>query len=181
MTGRARRRLQAGVLLGGALLTAGPRRAEGVEVNAGVNVGGIVAGIRPRLAVSPHLGASWGTPSGWLLTIQDTPSILPAVNAHGPGVYNHLSVVAGFGWTDYNIALGPALSLYSMPACSPSLCSRVVGIAIGGYAQVDAYLAARFGLSATVNVDWIGGNSVVLPGNLLITAAAGPIVRWGAR
>ena len=127
------------------------------------------------------VGVSWGSPDSWLLSVQDTPSILPAVNAHGPGVDNHLSAIVGFTWKDYNFALGPAFSFYSMPACSPSLCSRVVGIAIGGMAQVDAYFAGRFGLSATVNVDWIGGSSVVLPGGVLITAALGPIVRWGAR
>jgi hypothetical protein len=182
MMKRAERQGQAAfVLLGGVLLVAAPRSAEGLEVNGGVNVGGILAGMKPRLAVSPHVGIWWGTESGFLLAVQETPSILPAMNDHGPGLYNQVSAVVGYGWRDYKITAGPALSIYSMPACNLTNCSRVVGISMGGHAQLDAYVAGAFGLSANVSVDWIGGDSVVLPGGVVVTAAAGPIFRWSAQ
>ncbi|MFO0590277.1 MAG: hypothetical protein U0441_22225 [Polyangiaceae bacterium] len=169
------------MLLTGVFSVAAPTTADAFEVNGGVNVGGILTGMKPRLAVSPHLGIGWSTPSGFLLAAQETPSILPAMNDHGPGLYNQLSAVLGYGWGDYRIAGGPAFSVYSMPACNMTLCSRVVGISAGGHAQVDAYIAGAFGLSANVNVDWLGGNSAVLPGGVVLTASAGPIVRWGAK
>lgn len=182
MTGRAGRQGQAAVvLLGGALLVAAPRSVEGFEVNGGVNVGGILAGMKPRLAVSPHVGIWWSTESGFLFAAQETPSILPALNDYGPGLYNQIAAVVGYGWNDYKITVGPAFSIYSIPACNLITCNRVVGISAGGHAQLDAYVLGSFGLSANVNLDWIGGNSVVLPGGLAVTAAAGPIVRWGSK
>lgn len=182
MTGKAGRQGQAVfVLLSGVLLVVAPRSAEGFEVNGGVNVGGVLTGMKPRLAVSPHLGIWWSTESGVVFAAQETPSILPAINAHGPGLYNQVSAVVGYGWKDYKIAAGPAFSVYSMPACNLTMCSRVVGVSFGGHAQLDAYLAGSFGLSVTVNVDWIGGNSVVLPGGVAVMAAAGPIFKWGAK
>lgn len=181
MTGRAGRQGRAFALLTGALLVTAPRGADAVEINGGVNVGGILAGMKPRLAVSPHVGIWWTTEGGFLLAAQETSSILPAMNDHGPGLYNQVSILVGYGWGDYKITLGPELSIYTMPACNLTICSRVNGISAGGHAQVDAYIAGAFGLSGSVNVDWIGGNSAVLPGGVVVMAVAGPIVRWGSK
>lgn len=182
MVGRAGRQRQAAfVLLGGALLVAAPRSAEGFEVTGGVNVGGFLAGMKPRLAVSPHVGIWWSTESGFLFAAQETPSILPAFNNHGPGLYNQISAAIGYGWVDYRVTVGPSISVYSIPACNEINCNRVAGFSVGGHGQFDAYIAGPFGLSAIVNVDWIGGNSVVLPGGVVVMAAAGPVFKWGAR
>ncbi len=163
------------------LLVVAPRTAEAFDLSGGVSVGGILAGAKPRLAVSPHVAITWITERGILFAAQETPSILPAINDHGPGIYNQITAVVGYGWKDYNVSAGPALSIYSMPACNGTTCRRVVGLSLGGHAQLDAYLTGPLGISVSVNVDWIGGNSIVLPGSVAVTAVAGPIVRLGVR
>jgi hypothetical protein len=163
------------------LVVVAPSSAQALEVSGGVSVGGILAGMKPRLAVSPHLAVAWITERRLLFAVQETPSILPAINDHGPGIYNQITAVVGYGWRDYNLSMGPAFSIYSIPACDASTCRRVVGLSAGGHAQFDAYLTGPLGLSASVNLDWIGGNSIVLPGSLAITAVAGPILRFGVR
>ncbi len=65
-----------------------------------------------------------------------------------------------------------------MPACGAALCGRVVGLAPGGHARVNVYFFGRLGLSVSASLEWIGGRSLVLPGNLATTIVAGPVIRW---
>lgn len=51
-------------------------------------------------------------------------------------------------------------------------------MAVGGHAQMNAYVAGPLGVSVSANVDWIGGNGLVLPGHASVIAVAGPVLRW---
>ena len=165
-------------------LLAAPGMAHALEINGGVSLGGILSGITPRLAVSPHASVAWRTGSGWLFAAHEVLSILPATNSDGVGVHNQTSVTVGYGSEKIDLHLGPALSIYSMPACGLSpgaprpLCGRVVGVAPGGHAQVDVYVAGPLGLSVSANIGWVGGRSAVLPGNVSGMVLAGPVLRW---
>src|SRR5207237_975981 len=99
--------------------------------------GGILVGMDPRLAVSPHGGISWRVENGFLLALHDVFSIVPATDRNGVGVYNQTSVALGYASQCADFALGPSLSIYSMPACGGVWCGRVIGLAPGGHAQVD--------------------------------------------
>src|SRR5215212_2081692 len=46
-------------LLCACVLVVVPATAEASEVSGGVSLGGILAGTKPRFAVSPHAGISW--------------------------------------------------------------------------------------------------------------------------
>jgi len=161
-----------------------PMSAEALEVSGGVSLGGILAGISPRLAVSPHANVSWRAENGWGFAAHDILSILPATSRDGVGVHNQTSVTFGYGTEKLDFNIGPSLSVYSMPACGippgapRPLCGRVVGVAPGGHAQADVYFAGPLGVSVSANVEWVGGNSAVLPGSVAAMVLAGPVVRW---
>lgn len=161
-------------------LVVAPNAAQAFEISGGVNVGGILTGTDPRLAVSPHAGVTWQFGSV-ALSVRDHLSLLPAVNKLGVGVYNQTSLDVGYAWEAGDLSLGPSLSIYSMPACSAVLCGRVVGVGPGGHAQMDVYLAGPVGVSVSANLDWIGGASLVLSDSVAAMVVAGPIFRWGPK
>src|SRR5262249_22271649 len=72
--------------------------AQALDLSGGVSVGGVVAGLKPRFAVTPHAALGWRTESGFLLAVQELFSILPAVNLHGAGVYSHTTTELGYAW-----------------------------------------------------------------------------------
>lgn len=168
-------------LMATGVLVAVPSITHAFDLSVGVGVGGILAGAKPRLGVSPHVAMTWSTESGVLFAMHETPSVLPAINEHGPGVYNQLAAVLGYGWKDVNLTIGPALSMYSMPACNATICRHVTGFSVGGHAQVEAYFVGRFGISASLSAEWIGGDSVVLTGSVAATVVAGPVLRWSVK
>jgi hypothetical protein len=125
------------------------------------------------------VGLSWRRESGFRIAAHDLFSILTPVNKAGLGVFNKTSMTVGYAWDEGNVSAGPALSIYSMPACGVTLlCGRVAGVAPGGHAQADVYFAGPLGISVSASVDWIGGSSRVLPGGVAAMIAAGPVLRW---
>jgi hypothetical protein len=108
----------------------------------------------------------------------DACSILPATRTLGVGVYNQTSAAIGYTSGKIDFSGGPSLSIYSTPACGATLCGRVVGLAPGGHAQMNMYLAGTFGVSLRANIDWVGGRSLVLPGGVAAMVTAGPMFRW---
>jgi hypothetical protein len=159
-----------------------PMPAGAFELSGGVSLGGFLAGTIPRLAVSPHGGISWRMKSDLIFEVHDLCGILPPINDDGIGVYNKTSVAIGYASEKTNFSAGPSLSIYSMPACSPTLwCGRVVGVAPGGHAQTDVYFAGPLGVSVSANVDWVGGRSLLLPGGVAVMVVAGPVLRWSAK
>ncbi len=160
-----------------------PIPAAAFELSGGVSLGGFQVGSTlPRLAVTPHMGLSWGKESGFLFVAHDLFSILTPVNKAGLGVFNKASITIGYGWEEGQVSAGPSLSIYSVPACGVTLlCGRVVGVAPGGHAQADVYVAGPLGVSVSANVDWIGGRSRVLPGGLAAMIVTGPVLRWRAK
>lgn len=158
-----------------------PIPAAAFELTGGVSLGGFLAGTVPRLAVSPHIGISWRKESGLLFVVHDLFSILPPVNTDGVGVYNKTSVAIGYGTEKVNLSAGVSLSIYSFLACGLTLCGHVAGVAPGGHAQTDVYLAGPLGVSVSANIDWIGGRSLVLPGGIAAMIVVGPVVRWSAK
>lgn len=155
-----------------------PAPAGAFELSGGVSLGGIMAGTEPRLAVSPHAAVAWRMESGLLFAVHDTLNILPATTRDGVGVYNETSATIGYSSEKSSFGVGPSLASYSMPACGVTLCGRVVGLAPGGHAHVDVYVAGPLGVSVSANVAWVGGSSLVLPGGIAATVVAGPVVRW---
>jgi len=175
---QVRRVIAACVLTSATTFVMLPEEAGAFELSGGVSVGGMVVGSSPRLAVSPHAALGWRTESGLMLAADEVASILPAADPHGVGLYSTTSAHVGYAWDSVNVSLGPSLALYTMPACSPAACTRVVGIGLGGHARVSFYFAGPLGLALWGGVDWIGGSSVILPGGVVATIAAGPLVRW---
>ncbi|MGK3996431.1 hypothetical protein [Sorangium sp. So ce1024] len=157
-----------------------PPPVEAYELSAGVSLGWLQAGTVPRLAVGPHAAIAWPIQRNILFTVHDLCTILPPTQEDGPGVYNQTSVDIGYAWEDGNVSAGPSVALYVMPACGTTLCGRVGGLAVGGHAQANAYVAGPLGVSASVNVDWIGRGSLVLPGYMSVVVVAGPVLRWSA-
>jgi hypothetical protein len=155
--------------------------AEAFEVSGGVALGGALAGTKPRLAVSPHISISWRRDNGLLFTIHEMCSLLPAINAHGIGVDNQVSVALGYASADFNFSLGPSLSIYSMSACNVTTCGRAVGLSPGAQAQANVYFSGPFGASVSASVDWIVGNAGVFLGGMTGMIVAGPVLRWSAK
>lgn len=169
-------------LLCACVLLAAAKPADAFEVSGGVGLGGILAGSKPRFAVTPHAGVTWRMESGFLVTAHEMLSILPATDEHGVGVYNRTSVLVGYAAKGLIFSAGPSLSIYSMIACNAaSLCGRVVGLSPGAYAHADVYFAGPLGVSVSAGVDWIGGKSLVLPGDVVAMVIAGPVLRWTRR
>jgi hypothetical protein len=160
------------------ILLGAPARAEALELDGGVGVGAILAGRVPHVAVSPHGDVSWTRGSGFLFAVHEMISIVVSTGQSGVGVYEQTSVAVGYAAEKRNFSVGPSLSIYSMSACGAMLCGRVLGIAPGGHAQVNAYLYGRLGVSVNAALDWVGGRSLVLPGGLAAMVVAGPVLRW---
>ena len=128
--------------------------------------------------VSPHVGASWRTKSDFLVALHDLCSILPPTDAVGIGFYNQASISIGYTSGKAIFSVGPSFSIYSMETCGLTLCGRVVGVALGGHAQADVYVAGPLGVSVSANADWVGGSSLVIPGGVAVLVLAGPVLRW---
>ncbi len=163
------------------VLVVAPMPVEAFELSAGVSLGGIQAGIVPRLAVSPHASLAWRREGGFLIAAHELISILPPINRAGAGVDNQTSVAVGYVSEKGDFSVGPSLSIYSMPACSITLCGRVAGLAPGGHGQANVYFAGPWGVSVSANVGWVGGRSLVLPGGVAAMVVAGPVFRWNAK
>jgi hypothetical protein len=175
------RSLAAGMLLFLASAAPARRTAEALEVSGGASAGGMLAGTKPRPAVSLHGALAWRADSGFLLAFRDMFSVLVAIDEHGAGVHNQTSIMLGFATETLSLSAGPAFSLYSMPACNAaSRCSRVVGLAPGGYLHA-ALFAGPVGLSVSGSLEWVGGRSDVLPGGVAAMVVAGPVLRWTTR
>lgn len=154
-------------------------RAEAFELSGGVGLGGVLIGTVPHLGVSPHAGISWRAESGFMFAAQDMCSILIAAHGEaGPGVYNQTSAAIGYAWERWNLSLGPTLAFYSISACGATLCGRVLGLAPGGRAQVNAYFVGPLGIAVSGSAEWVGGRSRVLPGGVAAMIVAGPVLRW---
>jgi hypothetical protein len=160
------------------LLVVKPVQAHAFEVNVGVSVGGILAGVVPRLALSPHVGLSLPLESGFLLEVHELCSVLPIGGKLGIGVFNQTSAAIGYASKTSAFSIGPSLSIYAMPACGAELCGRVVGLSPGGHAQASLYFAGPVGVSIHADAAWVGGTSLVLPGGLAVMVVAGPVIRW---
>ncbi|WP_437727037.1 hypothetical protein [Sorangium sp. So ce861] len=158
-----------------------PAQGEASELSAGVSLGWLQAGTLPRLAVGPHAGMSWYIRRDILFTVHDLCTILPPTQEDGAGVYNQTSIDLGYAWKDGNASAGPSVAFYVMPACGVALCGHVGGLAVGGHAQTNAYIAGPLGVSVSVNVDWVGRGSLVLPGYVSVVVVAGPVLRWSEK
>lgn len=119
--------------------------------------------------------------SGLLIAAHEVLSILPVGDAHGVGIYSQTSADIGYAWTRVNVSLGPSLSLYTMPVCGVTICERVVGVAPGGHAQLAWYFAGPMGAAVSANLDWAGGDSLVLRGGPAVMVTARPILRVEVR
>jgi hypothetical protein len=155
-----------------------PMPARAFDLSGGLSLGGFQAGTVPRLAISPHAGIAWKRMGNLLFTIHDLCSILPPSDHVEMGVYSESSIAVGYATETACYSVGPSLAFYSMMACGLHLCGRVVGVAAGGHAQTDVYFAGPLGVSVSANVNWIGGQSLVLPGGLAFMVVAGPVLRW---
>jgi hypothetical protein len=162
--------------LGAWVVAVVPARTEAFELNGGVSVGGIQIGAEPKLAISPFAGLLWRRENDFRFEMHNMLSIVPGARV---GVYDRTAVTLGYASRAVNVNLGPSLSLYSMASCRGLICHRVMGLAPGGHAQTDWYFAGRLGASLSANLDWAGGGSRVLPGNLVIMVTAGPVWRFG--
>ncbi|WP_437829342.1 hypothetical protein [Sorangium sp. So ce1153] len=163
------------------VLSVVPTQAGASELSAGVSLGWIQAGTAPRLAVGPHAGISWQMTREVVFRVHDLCSVVPPIQIGGAGVYNHASVELGYAWKSGDVSAGPSAAIYIMPACGSALCGRVAGMAVGGHAQTNAYVAGPLGVSVSANVDWVGGSSLVLPGHLSVLVVAGPVLRWSVK
>lgn len=171
--------VMAWALMAGVFVT--PVPAAAVELTSGVSFGGIQVGTVPRFAVSPNIGLMWRKDGGFTFAIHDLFNIIPPRGKAGAGVYNHTSTAIGFAWQDGDLSAGPSLSTYSMVACGAKLCGRVAGLAPGGHAQVNLFFYGALGVSASVDVDWLGGSSLVLPGGVAAMVVAGPVIRFNSK
>ena len=157
-----------------------PKTAEAFDLSAGVDVGGVLVGTRPRLAIRPNIGIAWRTEACLLLALSDAADLLPATDAHGIGVYNHTSVRLGYGWPNGRFSVGPALAIYSTPACGQRWCGRLTGLSPGGVVQLDYFFSEWLGVSASATVDWLTGSDV-LPAGAAASVFVGPLVKWSSQ
>ncbi len=149
-----------------------------MDVTLGGSAGVLLIGVDPRPAFTPHASVSFEPGYGISIWVRDHANLLPAINRLGIGIYNQTSVDLGYAWESGDISLGPSLSIYGMPACSPKQCGRVVGWGPGGHVQYNGYFAGPVGVSLSANVDWVGGQSPLLPGTLTVMLIGGLLVRW---
>lgn len=144
-------------------------------------MGGILIGTDPRIAITPHVSAQWRLDGGFALSTENLLNILPAVNSLGAGLYNQTAVGFGYAWEKANFHIGPSLSIYSTPVCASTYCGRVAGLGLGGHLQANLYLVGPLGASVSANLDWVGGKSIVLAGDLVAMVTIGPVLRWDTR
>ncbi len=157
-------------------LVVAPARGQALEFSGGVSVGGIQLGTDPKLALSPFAGLLWRHERDLLLEVHNMFSILPGARL---GAYDRTAVTLVYAWKTGKVSLGPSLSAYWMPVCGATICNRVLGVAPGGHAQADWYFSEPFGASVSANLDWAGGGSRVLHGDLMAMVTAGPVWRFG--
>lgn len=155
-----------------------PSTALALDFGAGVSVGAVYVGTRAVPAITPHAGVSVQANTGLLFSLQDRPSILPATNRDGVGLYNHLVAALGYTWGNGDIRGGASFTAYFMPACRNKLCGVVAGVGVGADLQLNYFFVGPAGVSVSGNVDWLGGDSLILPGGVAAMAVAGPVVRW---
>ncbi|AUX20915.1 uncharacterized protein SOCEGT47_013910 [Sorangium cellulosum] len=153
-----------------------PAPARAFELSGGVSVGGLQIGTGPRLALSPFGGLLWRWERDFLLEVHNMSSVVPGARA---GVYDRTAASLVYAWKTGKVSLGPSFSIYAMPVCGIKSCNRVVGVAPGGHAQTDWYFSEPLGVSVSANLDWAGGNSRVLHGDLVAMITAGPVWRFG--
>lgn len=168
-------------LMGACGLLLVPAPAGAFELSGGVSLGGVMAGTKPRFAVSPHAGIAWPMETGLLVAVSDVCSIMPATNGRGPGVHNQTSVAVGYASDKARFSAGPSVSFYSMLACGSTICGRVVGVSPGVHFQASMYFVGQLGLSVSAALEWMGGSSGVLPDGVAATVVAGPVVRWSTK
>lgn len=153
-------------------------RAQALEVNGGVSVGGLQVGTEPKLAVSPFVGVAWHSESGFSVSLHNMFSVVVASRV---GVHDRASAALGYAWNTGDFSVGPSMSFYSLLVCGALDCRRVEGAAPGAHVQVDWYFLGPLGASLSGNVAWYGGASSVLPGSVAVMATAGPILRLEAK
>jgi hypothetical protein len=175
------RRLLAQPVLLALLLVLVPGRAEAYELSSGVSLGWLHAGTVPHVAVATRWALSWRTQSDFLLSVHNLCNILAPSRRQDIGVYNQTAVDIGYAWKDGNISAGPSIAMYAMTTCGRALCGYLDGVAVGGQVQANLYITGQVGLSVVAEVDWIAGNSLVIPGGIAATVAVGPVVRWSDR
>lgn len=180
---RTRRGLETAwaVLVGVVILSPTVPAADAYEIRGGLSLGGILVGTVPRFSVSPHGGIAWSSESGLLLELHNVCNLVPATGRLGFGVYDQASVAVGVASTKIDISLGPSFAFYSLPACGATLCGRVTGLAPGVQVATNLYVAPKLGISLNASLDWVGGNSLVLPGGWAARVVVGPVIRWSAR
>lgn len=152
-------------------------------VTAGVGVSGLQVGTVPALAVTPHVEVGWQVGDTLTVSLRDSLSVLPD-SARGVGVNNRTAVSVGYAWPTLSATVGLSLAAYELSACRPELCARVRGLAPGAEATADWYsglLAGALGVRVAVSVGWYGGASAVLSGGPVVSATAGPLLRFGRR
>jgi hypothetical protein len=170
------------VVLCAVVLVAFPRRAEAYDFSLGFGVGGMLAGVKPHLALSPRGDLWWRTESGLSLGLHDTANVLFPTGNEGPGVFNETSVLLGYATEKVSFGAGPSLSIYLLPACNAGMtCGRALGISPGGHAQASWYIGERFGLTMSGSVGWVGGTSGPLHDGIAAMLVAGPLLRWSVR
>lgn len=171
--------MRVSLVLGAAVMLAAAEATASPTVTAGAGVSGIQVGTVPALAVTPHLGIGFAW-DGWTVAVRDALSLVPG-GPHGLGVNNVVAVAGGYRWPSLTATVGLSLAQYALPACSPVLCARVMGIAPGVDGAIDWFspmLAGALGVRAAVSVGWYGGQSAVLPGGPVVTVTAGPVLRF---
>ncbi|WP_437294988.1 hypothetical protein [Sorangium sp. So ce426] len=159
-------------------LLAAPARAGAPEISAGASIGWIEIGDDYRPSVGPQAAISWRFERDFVFTVHDLCTIHQGPQHGGLGVYNQTSLDVGVAWDEGNFSLGPSVALYDMPSCGAALCGRVAGVAIGGHAQVNSYFVGPLGWSTSAHLQWLGGDSPVLPGHVAFVVVAGPVFRW---
>ncbi|WP_437923971.1 hypothetical protein WMF37_33690 [Sorangium sp. So ce291] len=152
-----------------------PGSANAFEFSGGVGVGGIQIGADPKLAVSPFAGLLWRREKDFLLEVHNMFSILPGQRV---GAHHRTAVALVYAWKTGKVSLGPSISVYWLPVCGITICSRVVGVAPGVHAQADWYFSEAFGASVSANLDWTGGRSRVLQDSLVAMVTAGPVWKY---
>ena len=156
--------------------------ASALEGNSGVGVGGLMAGARPHLAVSPHAAIGLRLESGFTFRLDDTVSILLATNKDGVGLHNRAAGLLGYTTETLGLQIGPSVSFFSMAVCNAAAwCGRVSGISAGASLQINYYFLGSLGISLCAGGDWIAGRNLLLPPGLTGMFTVGPVLRWSLR
>lgn len=166
-------------------LACGVSQADEPSFRLGVSVAGIRVLTQDRLAGTATATFELRKDSGMSLGVHDDLTILPPTGGKDtlPGVLNRTTFAVGYMWENVSISIGPAVSLYSMAACSPVLCARTKGIAPSVDASLTVYstsiLKGALGVRAVMAWDALLGDSAVLANSQLVTVLVGPVYRFG--